>query len=237
MDDEQLRTTLAPTGELRVVINLGNPVLAQGSPDAPRGVTVDLAESLGTWLSTPVRRLVVDAARLSWAALAESRADMCFLAIEPEREADVAFTAPYVVIEGVYVTDADAPFASAADVDRDGVRVGVRRGSAYELFLSRSLRSAEAVKADEAVDVYEQEALEVCAGVRQPMAEYADRTGRRVLEPAFMQIRQAVGVPRGVDPAALAALSDRVEHLKASGFVADALARSGVSARVAPPGQ
>jgi polar amino acid transport system substrate-binding protein len=235
MDVEQLRSILAPTGELRVVINLGNPVLAQGTPEAPRGVTVDLAESLGGWLSTPVRLLVVDAARASWAALAEGRADVCFLAVEPEREADVAFTAPYVVIEGVYVTDADARFATSDDVDRDGVRVGVRRGSAYELHLSRTLRAAEAVKADEAVDVYEQEGLEVCAGVRLPMEEYATRTGRRILEPAFMQIRQAVGVPRGVDPAALAELAAHVEHLKATGFVEEALARSGVSAHVAPP--
>jgi hypothetical protein len=36
-------TDLAPTGVLRASINLGNPVLAQGSPDAPTGVTVDIA--------------------------------------------------------------------------------------------------------------------------------------------------------------------------------------------------
>jgi len=37
---------LAPTGKLRAAINLGNPVLAQGTPEAPRGVTVDLAREL-----------------------------------------------------------------------------------------------------------------------------------------------------------------------------------------------
>ena len=41
---------LAPTGVLRASINLGNPVLAQGTPDAPRGVTVDIArESARGW--------------------------------------------------------------------------------------------------------------------------------------------------------------------------------------------
>jgi polar amino acid transport system substrate-binding protein len=33
---------LSPTGTLRAAINLGNPVLAQGTPAAPAGVTVDM---------------------------------------------------------------------------------------------------------------------------------------------------------------------------------------------------
>ena len=34
---------LAPTGTPLAAINLGNPVLAQGDPEHPVGVTVDLA--------------------------------------------------------------------------------------------------------------------------------------------------------------------------------------------------
>ncbi len=49
-----------------------------------------------------------------------------------------------------------------------------------------------------------------------------------------MEINQAVGLPRGLDPDAVAAVAARVEELKASGFVRDELARSGVEASVAP---
>jgi polar amino acid transport system substrate-binding protein len=225
---------VAPTGTLRVVINLGNPVLAQGTADEPRGVTVAIARELARWLGVPLNLECVDAARKSYAAITEGRVDLCFLANEPSRAEGVAFTAPYVVIEGVYVTDLDAPFQSSDEVDRDGVRIGVREGSAYDLFLSRSVKHAEVVRADEATEVYEQQGLEVVAGVRQPMAEYAATTGRRLLEPAFMQINQAVGLPKDRDPDAVAAVAAFVEELKAAGFVRTELARSGVDASVAP---
>lgn len=231
---DSLTDLVAPSGTLRVVLNLGNPVLAQGPADAPRGVTAAIAEDLARWLGVPLHLECVDAARDAYAAITEGRVDLCFLADEPARQAGVAFTAPYVLIEGVYVTDADAPFTTADDVDREGVRIGVREGSAYDLFLSRTLRHAEIVRADEATDVYEQQGLEVAAGVRQPMQQYVAATGRRILEPAFMEIRQAVGLPRALAPDAVAAVADRLEELKASGFIRDELRRSGVEATVAP---
>jgi polar amino acid transport system substrate-binding protein len=225
---------IALTGALRVVINLGNPVLAQGTPDDPRGVTVAIAQDLARWLGVPLELECVDAARKAYAAIAEGRADLCFLANEPSREEHCVFTAPYVLIEGVHVTRADSGLRSSAEVDRPGIRVGVREGSAYDLFLTRTLEQAEIVRADEATDVFEEQRLDVAAGVRQPMEEYVASTGCRILEPAFMQISQAVGLPRHLDPDAVAAVAARVEHLVATGFVRDELARSGVAATVAP---
>lgn len=234
MSDPTLAAHVAPTGTLRVVINLGNPVLAQGTRDEPRGVTVAIARALAHWLGVPLRLECVDAARDSYAAITEGRVDLCFLANEPAREEGVAFTAPYVVIEGVYVTDADSPLTSSGEVDVAGVRIGVREGSAYDLFLTRSLEHAEIVRAREATDVFEEQGLDVTAGVRQPMEEYVAATGRRILEPPFMQINQAVGLPRHLDSDAVAAVAAKVEELKASGFVRDELTRSGVEATVAP---
>jgi len=234
MTDLPLATLVAPTGTLRAVINLGNPVLAQGPPTEPRGVTVAIAQELARWLAVPVRLECVGAARDSYAAITEGRVDLCFLANEPAREAGVAFTTPYVVIEGVYVTGPDSPFQTSDEVDREGVRIGVRDGSAYDLFLTRSLEHAEILRANKATDVYEEQSLDVAAGVRQPMEEYVAATGRRILEPPFMQINQAVGLPRQLDADAVAAVTAKVEELKASGFVRDELARSGVDATVAP---
>jgi polar amino acid transport system substrate-binding protein len=216
------------------VINLGNPVLAQGTPDDPRGVTVAIAHEIGRWLAVPVELRCVDAARKAYGAMRDGQADLCFLANEPSREEFVAFTAPYVVIEGVYVTRPDSAFATSAEVDSDGVRIGVREGSAYDLYLTRTLKHAQIVRADEATDVYEEQSLDVAAGVRQPMAQYVAVTGDRILEPPFMEINQAVGLPRAIDADALAALTAFVEHLKGSGFIAEQLAASGVEASVAP---
>lgn len=228
---------LAPSGTLRVSINLGNPVLAQGGPTTPTGVTVDLAREVGARLDVPVDLLCFDAARKSYEAMATGRADMCFLAVEPEREAEVAFTAPYVLIEGVFAVRRDSAFTTTADVDRPGVRVGVKRGAAYDLYLSRTLRHATVVRGVEGTDAFLGQGLEVAAGIRQPMTEFvAARSELRLIEGRFMRIRQAVGTTRTRRPETVRFLHDLVEELKAGGFVADALRRAGQSdTLVAPP--
>ncbi|XMN11193.1 transporter substrate-binding domain-containing protein [Streptomyces griseobrunneus] len=130
IDTSSIAEDLAPAGVLRASINLGNPVLAHGTPAAPTGVTVDVAREIGARLDVPVEFVCFDAARKSYEALTAGRADICFLAVEPAREAEVAFTAPYVVIEGVFVVPRGSDLVTAADVDRAGVRIGVKHGSA-----------------------------------------------------------------------------------------------------------
>ncbi|MFD8073724.1 transporter substrate-binding domain-containing protein [Streptomyces sp. NPDC059718] len=228
---------LAPTGVLRASINLGNPVLAHGTAQSPGGVTVDIARKVGARLDVPVEPVCFDAARKSFEAMASGRADICFLAVEPAREAEVAFTAPYVVIEGVFAVPRGSQVGAVDEVDRAGVRIGVKRGSAYDLFLSRTLRHATVVRGDEGVDVFRAEGLEVAAGIGQPMAGYVARhPDLRLVEGAFMQIRQAVGTTVDRLPESVAFLREVVEELKADGFVARALLRAGQSGTlVAPP--
>jgi polar amino acid transport system substrate-binding protein len=228
---------LAPTGTLRASINLGNPVLASGTPDAPGGVTVDLAREVGTRLGLPVELVCFDAARKSFEALTSGRADLGFMAIEPAREAEVAFTAPYVVIEGVFAVPQDSALVSPSDIDRDGVRIGVKQGSAYDLYLTRTLQHATLVRGAEGVDVFREQGLEVAAGIRQPMTAYVEaHPDVRLIPERFMQIRQAVACANGKQPATVAYLRELVEELKASGFVAAALRRANQpDATVAPP--
>ncbi len=228
---------LAPTGTLRASINLGNPVLAQGTPAAPSGVTVDIAGELGARLTVPVQLICFDGAQESFEAMKDGRADVCFLAIEPAREDTVAFTAPYAVIEGVFAVPADCPFTTSADVDRDGVRVGVRNGSAYDLYLSRTLKHAQVVRGRDGIGVFLEQKLDVAAGIRQPMEDFAAANyGIRVLEPRFMAIQQAVGTTRSRSAETIRFLREFVEELKSGGFIADALRRAGrTDATVAPP--
>lgn len=231
------RSELAPTGALRASINLGNAVLAQGTAEAPSGVTVDISRELAARLDVPLQLLCFDAARDSFEAMNDGRADICFLAIDPAREVSVAFTAPYAVIEGAFVVPEASPIATAGDVDRHGVRVGVKRGSAYDLYLSRTLEHAQVVRGEEGVGVFLEQQLEVAAGIRQPMEEFtAAQGGMRVLEPNFMEIRQAVGTTRSRSDETMRFLREFVEELKAKGFIAESLRRAGrKDAAVAPP--
>lgn len=226
---------LAPSGVLRASINLGNPVLAQGTPAEPAGVTVDIAREIAARLDVQAEFVCFTAARDSFEAMMTGQADICFLAIEPAREAEVAFTAPYVLIEGVFAVPVQSHLATVGDVDSAGVRIGVNRGSAYDLFLSRTLRHATVVRGSDGTEEFLAQNLEAAAGIRGPMAEFvATHSGFRLIEGRFMDIRQAVGTAKTKRPETTRFLRGLVEELKATGFVADSLRRSGQSAAVAP---
>jgi polar amino acid transport system substrate-binding protein len=234
--------TFTPTGRLRAAINLGNPILAhpQGEGGAG-GVSVDLAREFARRLGVELDLVVVDTAGKSVDAVANERADIGFFAIDPARGADIAFTAPYVLIEGNYLVRADSPIRANEDVDQAAHRVVVGKGSAYDLFLTRSLREAQIVRAPSSpavVPTFLEQGADVAAGVRQQLeADARDRPDLRLLEGRFMVIRQATGVPKSRGEQAAAVLAAFVEEMKASGFVADALARHGIEgASVAPPG-
>jgi polar amino acid transport system substrate-binding protein len=215
---------LAPTGVLRASINLGNPVLAHGTPADPGGVTVDIAREVAARLEVPVEFVCFDAARKSFEALTSGQADICFLAIEPAREAEVAFTEPYVEIEGVYAVPQDSPVTAPSDVDKPGVRIGVKKGSAYDLFLTRTLHNATVVRGDEGVDIFRAEGLEVAAGIREPMTTFvAANPDLRLVEERFMAIRQAVGTTKSRQPETVQFLRDLVAELTQSGFVAKSM--------------
>jgi polar amino acid transport system substrate-binding protein len=229
---------LAPTGTLRAGINLGNMVLAQTDEKTgePKGITVDLARELGRRLGVPVELVRFDAAGKTFEGLKAGALDIVFLAIEPVRAAEVAFTAPYVIIEGVYLVPKDSALKTVGDVDRAGVRVGVNTGSAYDLFLTRTLKAAQLVRGESGIDLFVNDKLDAAAGVKQPLVEYAKTNPAvRVMDGRFMEIQQAMGTPVGRDAGAKY-LRQFVEEMKASGFVADALKRSNQpDAAVAPP--
>lgn len=232
---------LAPTGQLRAAINYGNTVLAQKDPATGegRGVSVDLARELAWRLAVPLDIVPYDAAGKVTADATKNVWDVAFFAIDPKRAEDTAFTAPYVIIEGGYVVPASSPIRSVEEVDREGVRIALSNRSAYDLYLSRNLKSAQLVRAPSpqaSFEMFAKDGLPVLAGVKAALVEWAKgKPQYRVLDGRFMIIEQAMATPKDRERAA-EYLRKFVEEQKANGFVAAALARSGQKdAIVAPP--
>lgn len=232
---------LAPSGVLRASINLGNPILAgtDASTGQACGVSVDLAAALAQRLGLTLELKVFKAAAQSVDAVSTEQADIGFFAIDPLRGAGIGFTAPYVLIEGCYLVRDASAWQSNQEVDREGTRVVVGAGSAYDLFLSRELKHATLVRAPDSqavVSLFVEQGHDVAAGVKQQLQADAQRhPGHRLLPGRFMLIQQAMGLPKGRGAAALAFLAAFVEEMKASGGVAQALACHGVDgATVAP---
>lgn len=236
----ELIQKIAPTGKLRASINLGNPILANKNLEGqPFGISIDLANAFAKKLGLELELLVFDSAGKSVEAVTQEKADIGFFAVDPLRGEGIAFTAPYVLIEGAYLVKDDSPVKSNEEVDVPGNRVVVGKGSAYDLFLTREIKSAQIVRAPTSptvMQVFLEGGYEVAAGVRQQLESDALKTpGYRLLPGRFMVINQAMGLPKQRGENASHLLSDFVEEMKASGFISDAMKRHGIKgASVAP---
>ncbi|WP_296258052.1 MULTISPECIES: ABC transporter substrate-binding protein [unclassified Pseudomonas] len=229
----ELTAIFAPTGTLRASINVGNPILARLDEDGiAAGVSVDLALAFAAEIGIPLELRVFKSAGESVAAVSEGHADFGFFAIDPVRGEQLAFTEPYVLIEGCYLVQEDSPLQDNNEVDQTGVRVVVGKGSAYDLHLTRELKVATIIRSPTSptvVDTFVAESADVAAGVRQQLEFDAGRfPGLRLLPGRFMEIRQAMGVPHTYGKEAAEQLRQFVERAKASGFVADALEHHGI---------
>lgn len=231
-----LQAAFAPSGTLRASINLGNPILARrDARGQASGVSVDLARELAQRLGLPLQLVVLDTAAQSVQAVTDGRADFGFFAIDPLRGEHIAFTEPYVLIEGSYLVRHDSPLTCNDEVDVADRTVMVGQGSAYDLFLSRALQHATLLRAPTSpavVDRFLAEGAEVAAGVRQQLEADAQRLGGlRLLPGRFMVIRQAMGCARSRPAEMVAGLAQFVLQLRQGGtdsVVGQALARHGV---------
>ena len=235
-----VKAELAPTGTLRVGVNLGNFLLVNkdAATGAPRGIVPDLAQELGRRVAAPVR-LVTFAGAGETADGAKSGAwDVAFIGAEPQRAEQIAFTPAYLEIPATYLVPAASSIRSLAEVDRPGVRIAVSARSAYDLYLSRNLKHAQLVRAEgiaSSYDLFVAEKLDVLAGLLPRLVTDVERLpGARILDGKFTAVQQAVGTPKA-RAAAAAYLREFVAEIKASGLVARLITQHGAQGvNVAP---
>jgi polar amino acid transport system substrate-binding protein len=227
------RSELAPTGKLRVGINYGNFLLVNKDPASGeyRGIAVDLGREIGRRLGVPVDLVAYETAGKLADGVKAGAWDVAFLGNEPQRAGEIAFSPAYLEIEAGYLVPAGSPIRAMAEVDREGVRIAVAAKSAYDLYLSRSLKHAQLVRAqgiDASYEIFVKDKLEVLSGLKPRLVtDAAKLPGSRVLEGRFTAVQQSVGTPQG-RPAGAKYLGDFAKDVKASGFVAAAIARHAV---------
>lgn len=237
----QARAELAPGGTLRVGINHSNFLLVNpGSPyGAPRGIAPDLALELGKRLGVPVEFVSFDAAGKTADAIRDAAVDAGFIASEAERASVIEFSSAYLELPATYLVPAGSPLHSLSDVDRPGVRIAVSGRSAYDLYLTRTLQSAQLVRAEgipASFKLFVDQRLDALAGLKPGLlSDVPKLPGSRLLDGHFTAVQQSIGVPKK-RAAAAHLLSEFVEDAKRSGLVAQLVEKHGVNGvNVAPP--
>jgi polar amino acid transport system substrate-binding protein len=223
--ESQIVAELAPTGVLRAGINMSNFLLVTGkSPSGdPQGVSPDMAAEIARRLGVPVAYVQFERPSKLADAAGTDTWDIGLIGAEPQRAEKITFTPAYCEIEATYLVPKGSPISGIAEVDRPGVRITVRRGAAYDLWLERNIKQAKVLRSDSADGPFDQfvaENLEAYAALRpQLLTDVEKLLGSRILPGNFMTVQQAIGTAKP-NTAGAKFLSEFVEDAKRSGLVA-----------------
>ena len=223
--DRQVVAELAPTGALRVGINMSNFLLVTGRTTAgdPAGVAPDMAAEIARRIGVPVKYVQFERPSKLADAAGTGVWDIGLIGAEPQRAEKIAFTNAYCEIEATYLVQPNSALHAVGEVDRAGVRIAVRRGAAYDLWLERNIKQATVLRSDSAdgpLNQFIAEKLDALAGLRPGLLEDMKKVpGARILPGNFMTVQQAIGTEKK-NTAAAAFLRDFVAEAKASGLVA-----------------
>jgi len=235
------RAELTPTGKLRAGINFQNMLLTTRGPNGEQGgVAVEFSRELAKRLGVECDIITYESAGGLAESVSSGTWEISVLGIEPARAEQITFAPALTEIEATYLVRADSPFKSVTEVDRPGVRIAVAAKSAYDLYLSRTIKQAKLVQVqglEAAAERFVDDNLEVLAGLKPALLDFMPTlAGSRLLDGNFYVVRHTVGTPKG-HPNADAYLAQLVEEVKASGLVAEWIKKSGVKGLgVAPAG-
>ena len=227
--NKALALEMAPTGTLRVALNMINFLLISGknSEGVPVGVAPDLARTIAERIGVPLQliqygspgELADDADKNVW--------DIGLIGAEPVRAQKIDFSTAYVEIEATYLVPPGSILKHASEVDRPGNRIAVSARSAYDLWLTRNIQHAQLLHAEgfEATfALFVEQKLEAMAALKPGLLGDAARLpGSRILEGNFTTVQQSIGVPKG-RLAAATYLQSFVNEIK-TGLVAQLIAK------------
>ena len=221
---------LAPTGILRAGINMSNMLLVTGRTESgdPAGVAPDMAAEIARRLGVPIAYVKYEKPSVLAEAAGTGAWDIGLIGAEPARAEKIAFTAAYCEIEATYLVPENSPFKTAAEVDRAGARISVKRGTAYDLWLERNIKHATVLRSDTPegpLNQFVAEKLEAMASLRPALLEDVKKVpGTKILPGNFTAVQQAIGTARK-NSAGATFLSEFVAEAKRSGLVARLIAQ------------
>jgi polar amino acid transport system substrate-binding protein len=221
----QIVAELAPTGVLRAGINMSNFLLVTGKTASgdPQGVAPDMAAEIARRLGVGVAYVKYDRPSHLADAAGTNIWDIGLIGAEPQRAEKITFTPAYCEIEATYLVPNGSSISSIADVDQPGIRITVRRGAAYDLWLERNIKRATLLRSDTADGPFNQfvaEKLEAYAALRpQLLGDVNKLPGSKILPGNFMTVQQAIGTAKP-NAAGAAFLRDFIAEAKSSGLVA-----------------
>lgn len=236
-----ISSEIAPLGKLRVAMNATNRALVTQTPDQRvSGVSVNLGTFIAERLGVAFEPVLYANPQAYVESLGKGEWDIAIGVPTPLWAEKADFSPALLVFDLLFIAGPGRQFANAAQVDRLGVKIGVGRNAAPDLFLSRTLQAAELVRVPGgvpgAIELLRSGTVDVWAANGPIVHAIAEGLpGANIVPDAFTTEQVVVALPKGRSSAARGKLAEIVNEAKATGLVRKAIEQAGVKGiRVAP---
>src|SRR4029079_15600161 len=229
----EARHALAPTGTLRVGLQLGSPhnVVQDLVTGEMKGVGYDLGKELARRLGVPFEPVMYPSVGALLDGGKAGAWGVAFVGFSPARAKEWDCTALHMEMEFGYLVPAGSAISTMADVDRPGIRVAVQEKSQPDIFLSRTLKNGIVVRASSlagTVDVLRSGRADAIFSIKPSLFEISNQLpGSKLLDGQPGIDPHAMALPKGRDPA-LAYARRFIEEAKSSRLVKAAIERAGM---------
>ena len=234
------RQALAPSGKLRVGLQLGSPhnVIRDPASSEMKGVGFDLGKELARRLGVPFEPVMYPSVGALLEAGKSGAWDVAFVGFSPARAKEWDFSGLHMEIEFGYLVPAGSAISTMADVDRPGTRIAVQEKSQPDVFLSRTVRNATVVRGPSlagTVEMLKSGRVDAIFSIKPSLFEASKQLpGSRVLDDRAGVDPHAMVMPKGRDRG-LAYARQFIENAKSEGLVNAAIDRVGMRGAVVAP--
>ena len=237
---ETISKKLAPTGILRVGINMSNFLLINGknSDGSPDGVSPDIGKKLARKLNVKCKLVQFKKPGLLADAVNEDMWDIGNIACEKERSKTIDFTNPYVNIDANFMFRKKDNLKTNDDINLPGIKIAVLERSAYDLWLTENFKNVELIRVntiEESHQLFREDKVNVLAGLKPKLIEEIKTNNDfQMINSPFTYIKQSIGIKKG-NPEILDFLNKFITNLIKEGYVENLLKKHNVQNKLSIP--
>ena len=237
---EIISKKLAPTGILRVGINMSNFLLINGkdSDGLPDGVSPDIGKKLARELNVECKLVQFKKPGLLADAVNEDMWDIGNIACEKERSKTIDFTDPYVNIDANFMFRKKDNFKTNEDINLPKIKIAVLERSAYDLWLTENFKNVELIRVntiEESHQLFRENKVNVLAGLKPKLIEEIKTNDNfKMINSPFTYIKQSIGIKKGT-PEILDFLNGFISKLIREGYIEQLLKKHKVQNKLSIP--
>jgi polar amino acid transport system substrate-binding protein len=237
---DRISKKLAPTGELRVGLNMSNFLLvsSKDTNGLPEGVSPDIGKKLAEELNVICKLVQFEKPGLLADAVNEDKWDIGNIACEKEREKSIDFSDPYVNIDANFIFRKKDNFMSNEEINSSGIKIAVLERSAYDLWLTENFKKAELIKVntmDNSHKLFREGGADVLAGLKPKLIEELElNSDFKIISNPFTYIKQSIGIKKG-NPEILDFLNKFISKLIKEAFIEGLLKKHKVQDKLSIP--